>query len=221
MHNCFISLIFGSLRLPLCVFVSIICVHNEWIGLYEIVDPWHCTMSKKLIMHKHAFRNIFTAGIPCFTSTATIATNWIMRLSFEQWMEQDVISWKTVFVKKLSCMWVTCGAEWWFVMRKGKGELCGWMWRQFSLSAHGDHKLFPAFSSFILYISCLPFLKKKKVKLNISKVCFSQFPHCCLDVSHVLINNKWGRPLKLFTETQEDDWWYFYQFYSWGIGNSD
>lgn len=95
------------------------------INIHKVVDPWHCTMSNKLIMHKHTFSKI-TAWIPCYTFSETIATNWIMRLSSEQWMEQDAFSWKTIFVKKLPCMRVTCGAEWWFVMRRGKRELCRW-----------------------------------------------------------------------------------------------
>lgn len=91
----------------MCFYLLLLYVRAQWkdrplFNIYEVVDPWHCTMSNKLIMHKHAFRKIFTAWIPCYTFSATIATNWVMRLSFEQWMEQDVISWKTIFVKKLT-----------------------------------------------------------------------------------------------------------------------
>lgn len=66
----------------------------------RVVDPWYYTMSNRLIMHKHAFRKIFTAWIPCYTFWTTTATNSIMLLSFEPWIRQDVISWKAGSVKK-------------------------------------------------------------------------------------------------------------------------
>lgn len=144
MHN----LCIYSLREPLCVFIYCVCmcVHNEWRPVShttKAVDPWYCNVSNKLIMHKYAFSKICNAKVPCYTYSTTTATNSIMRLSFEQWMKQDVIFWKSISVRTLACGW-----EWWFAMTTGKRWLCSWMLSQFSLPVQRHQKSFLPLSSF-------------------------------------------------------------------------
>ena len=93
------------------LYIRVCTLNGQAHFIYKAVDPWHCTVSNKVIMHKHDFCNVVTAQIPRYTFSATIATNWIMRWSFEHWMERDVFSWKTLFVKRLTCVRVACGAE--------------------------------------------------------------------------------------------------------------
>lgn len=122
----FVVLRFQQLRVSLCAFIYWLSasVCNERIGLlnvHKVVDPWHYTTSTEVIMHKHACsKGNLLHEIPRCTFWETIATNWIIRLSFEGWVKRDVISWKTMFVKRLASMWLTCGAVRLFVITKAK-----------------------------------------------------------------------------------------------------
>lgn len=169
----------------MCFYLLCLHVCAQWMDrpvfhTTKAVDPWYCNMSN---MHKYAFGKTCNAKVPCYTYSATTATNSIMRLSFEQWMEQDVISWKSISVRTLAC-----GGEWWFAMRTGKTWLCSWMSSQFFLPVQQHQKSFLPLSPFASHQFCL------KAHFHIVD---------CLG----FIKNGWGRPLKLFTERVERDWY--------------
>ena len=140
---------------------------------------------------------IFTAWIPCYTFSATIATNWIMRLSSER-----VNGARCRFSKDNICQKAHLRAEQddGLSRERGKRELCSWMRSQLFFSVHGHYKFFLFLSSF---------------KFDISLLSIFSISTLLLYGRHELIKNEWRRPLKLFTEILEHDWWYFYPFYSW------
>lgn len=124
--------------------------------------------------------------------------NSIMPRSSEERRRQPVASWKTISVRRLTCVRSR-------PMEGSGGQLCS----QFSLLRDAiNPSLLPPSVHFINFC------------LNISGLkCIHGPLHTRYSMG--FIKNEWGRPLKPFTETLERDWRYFYPVLRLGMENSD
>lgn len=149
----------------------------------SVDDPWSRTASNKLVMHEHAFSKMCSAWIPCHTfRTATAA----VRLSSEPWVRRDVIS----SVRRLARVRsrVMCYLE-----KKKQGNRV-------------DYYYYPYFNCFSCHSDSSFLTHSVLSRFFMSDVSVRSIP---TSLKMEFIKKEWGRPLKLFTETLERDWWYF------------
>lgn len=124
-----------------------------------------------------------SAWIPCHTfRTATAA----VRLSSEPWVRRDVIS----SVRRLARVrsWVMCYLE-----KKKQGNRV-------------DYYYYPYFNCFSCHSDSSFLTHSVLSRFFMSDVSVRSIP---MSLKMEFIKKEWGRPLKLFTETLERDWWYF------------
>lgn len=129
--------------------------------------------------------------------------NSIMPGSAEERRRQPVASWKTISVRRLTCVRSRP------MVRPERGNRRAVVEPVFSLLRDATNpSLLPPSVHFINF------------RLNISGLKWIPGPLHTRD-SMGFIKNEWGRPLKPFTETLERDWRYFYPVLRPGMENSD